>query len=582
MQDDIILSIKNLEVSFGSMPVIRDVNLSLARGEILALVGESGSGKSVLGRSILGLVPGDGKVSQGSIVFNGHSVTEPQSKEELRRLRGREIGLIFQEPLSSLNPNIRIGEQMFEAMREHTDLSMREIRERAIDMLRQVKLDNPEKLLNRYPHEFSGGMRQRIMIASVMMLKPALLIADEPTTALDAVVQYEVLNIMAEVARANGTAVILISHDLAVVAAYAQRIAVMEEGQLVEEGDTKEVLRRPRHDYTKRLLASTQLGVAAPVSGTRMAPLLEVENLSVDFVEKRLMGLLGKTVNHAVREVSLDIRPGEFVGLVGESGSGKSTIGRAIGNLVPQVSGQIRFDDSDLASCTSDEEYALRRRIRFVFQDPYSSLNPRMRIGHIVREGLRFDRSLSKNEKQKRTNEMLEAVGLPMEMAMRYPHALSGGQRQRVAIARALISRPDLVIADEPVSALDVTIQAQILDLLKKLQRDLGFACLFISHDLHIVEQLCARLYVLHRGRVMEQADTGTLFSAPRHPYTRRLMAASPRLEQGRDGLQLATTELPDVGGQEKFAFFDALLEGQSYKLSEAAPGHFIALQSVG
>ncbi len=579
-QNDTILSISNLEVSFGAASVIRDVNLTLDRGEILALVGESGSGKSVLGRSILGLVPGNGRVSQGHIHFNGHDVTNPTTKDELRHLRGREIGLIFQEPLSSLNPNLRIGEQMFEAMREHTDLSMRDIRERAIDMLKQVKLENPERLLNRYPHEFSGGMRQRIMIASVMMLKPALLIADEPTTALDAIVQHEVLNIMAEVARAHGTAVILISHDLAAVAAFAQRIAVMEKGELVETGDTDEVLRRPNHDYTKRLLASTQLGVAAPIVGTDSTPLLAVDDLSIDFVEKRLFGLLGQNVNHAVRNVSLAIRPGEFVGLVGESGSGKSTIGRAIAKLVPQVSGTVRFDDTNLGDCTGAEEYMLRRRIRFVFQDPYSSLNPRMRIEQIVREGLRFDRDLSKMEKQARAMEMLAAVGLSADMASRYPHALSGGQRQRVAIARALVSQPDLVIADEPVSALDVTIQAQILDLLKNLQQKLGFACLFISHDLHIVEQLCARLYVLHRGRVMEQAETGTLFSAPRHPYTRRLMSASPRLEQGVDGLQLSMTALPVVAEQDRTDYYNAKDAAQPYQLAEAAPGHFVALQA--
>ncbi|MBK0329761.1 ABC transporter ATP-binding protein [Rhodobacteraceae bacterium F11138] len=580
-RDDPILNIAGLKVSFGAAPVIHGADLTLHRGEIMALVGESGSGKSVLGRAILGLLPGGGRVSAGQIDFDGHDITAPDTPEELRRLRGRRIGMIFQEPLTSLNPNMRIGEQMAEAMRQHTDLGPRQIRDRAIDMLRQVRLKDPEALLNRFPHEFSGGMRQRIMIASVMMLKPALLIADEPTTALDAVVQREVLDIMADVARANGAAVLLISHDLAVVAAYASRVAVMEKGVLVETGATADVLRRPAHDYTRRLLASARLGQPAPVTGAAGTPLLTVEGLRVDFTESRLFGLLGRNVTHAVRGVSLDVRRGEFVGLVGESGSGKSTIGRAIARLAPKVAGRITFDGTDLDDCRGRAERRLRQRIRLVFQDPYSSLNPRMRIGRIVREGLRFDRDLSAAERRRRSLAMLDAVGIPAAMADRFPHALSGGQRQRVAIARALVSRPDLVIADEPVSALDVTIQAQILALLKQLQEEFGFACLFISHDLHIVEQLCARLVVLHRGRVMEQADTATLFARPRHPYTQRLMAASPRLEDGPEGLRLAKTAPPQAPEPGSPAFFDAQGTAAPYRLAEAAPGHFVALRGA-
>ncbi|WP_158970020.1 dipeptide ABC transporter ATP-binding protein [Chachezhania sediminis] len=574
-----LLTVEDLDISFGSVSVVNGVNLTLKPGEVLALVGESGSGKSMIGRSIMGLLPKAGRVSRGRIRFDGHEITAPESAEELRLLRGRSIGLIFQEPLSSLNPSMRIGEQMFEAMRLHTDLTEAQIRDHALDMLRQVRLDRPETLLNRYPHEFSGGMRQRIMIASVMMLKPRLLIADEPTTALDAVVQREVLDIMQDVARASGTAVILISHDLAVVARYADRIAVMEKGNLVEGGDTGAVLARPQHPYTRRLLDAAQLGTPTPVAGRAGVPLLTVEGLSVDFTEKKLMGLFGRTVHHAVRDVSLTVAPGEFVGLVGESGSGKSTIGRAICDLTPMTAGRVVFDGQAFGELPAAGERRLRRRIRMVFQDPFSSLNPRMRIGQIVREGLRHDRSLTAAERQTAAHDMLEAVGLDRNMADRFPHALSGGQRQRVAIARALIAQPDLIIADEPVSALDVTIQAQILALLKRLQAEFGFACLFISHDLHIVEQLCARLYVLHKGRLMEEAATPDLFAAPRHPYTRRLLGASPRLEKGPEGLRLAEDPAPDLSDN-AFEYYDATRVDDPYRLIEAGKGHRVAVRA--
>lgn len=576
---DVLLAVEDLEISFGPAAVVKGVNLTVKQGEVLALVGESGSGKSMIGRSILGLLPEPGRVTQGHIRFGSEEITSPTSPEALRKLRGRSIGLIFQEPLSSLNPTMRIGEQMFEAMRLHTNLSESQIRERAFDMLRQVRLDRPETLLNHYPHEFSGGMRQRIMIASVMMLQPKLLIADEPTTALDAVVQREVLDIMEELARANGTAVILISHDLAVVARYADRIAVMEQGVLVESGVTQKVLTRPQHPYTQRLLDAAQLGVPAPVAGREGEPLLKIENLSVDFTEKGWLGLVGGKVHHAVRDVSLTVAPGEFVGLVGKSGSGKSTIGRAVCGLTPSVGGRVIFDGRELGSLSSSEERKLRQRIRVVFQDPFSSLNPRMRIGRIIREGLRHDTSLSRDERQRAVEEMLEAVGLTREMANRFPHALSGGQRQRVAIARALIAKPDLIIADEPVSALDVTIQAQILSLLKNLQGEFGFACLFISHDLHIVEQLCARLYVLHNGRLMESAATPDLFAAPRHPYTRLLLSASPRLQKSDDGVMLAETELPHDEG-DATDYYDATRPDDPYHLVEAKAGHIVAVRA--
>ncbi len=576
---DVLLAVENLEISFGPAAVVKGVNLTVKQGEVLALVGESGSGKSMIGRSILGLLPEPGRVTQGHIRFGSEEITSPTSPEALRKLRGRSIGLIFQEPLSSLNPTMRIGEQMFEAMRLHTDLSESQIRERALDMLRQVRLDRPETLLNHYPHEFSGGMRQRIMIASVMMLQPKLLIADEPTTALDAVVQREVLDIMEELARANGTAVILISHDLAVVARYADRIAVMEQGVLVESGFTQKVLTRPQHPYTQRLLEAAQLGVPAPVAGREGEPLLKIENLSVDFTEKGWLGLVGGKVHHAVRDVSLTVAPGEFVGLVGKSGSGKSTIGRAVCGLTPSVGGRVTFDGRELGSLSSAEERKLRQRIRVVFQDPFSSLNPRMRIGRIIREGLRHETSLSRAERQRAVEEMLEAVGLTREMANRFPHALSGGQRQRVAIARALIAKPDLIIADEPVSALDVTIQAQILSLLKRLQAEFGFACLFVSHDLHIVEQLCARLYVLHNGRLMESAATPDLFAAPRHPYTRLLLSASPRLQRSENGVMLAETELPQDDG-DVTDYYDATRPDDPYHLVEAKAGHIVAVRA--
>lgn len=571
-----LLSIQGLDVSFrfsgDPLHVVKGVDLDIEPGRIHAVVGESGSGKTMLARSILGLLPPGALVDRGEILFEGNNLLD-LSPKEIRSVRGAGIGMIFQEPLVSLNPAMRVGTQMFEAMRLHTSLPDGEIRKQAIEMLDAVKMPDPVGALSRYPHEFSGGMRQRIMIASVMMLRPALLLADEPTTALDALVQREVLDIMANVVTSFGTAIMLVTHDLSVVARYADEISVMEKGLIVESGETRAVLRQPKHPYTRRLLSSLPRPPAkANVTETQVAPLLSAKGLHVQYELPAKFPFSKKRFVHALRGVSLDILPGEMLGIVGESGSGKSTLGRALIQLLKPSEGRVLFDGADLTMADRETLRSCRPDMQIVFQDPYSSLNPRMKLGEIVGEGLKRHKDMSAERKIERVRQIFEATGLESGFVERYPHEISGGQRQRIAIARALVTNPKLVVADEPVSALDVTVQKQILELLTDLKSEFSFACLFISHDLAVVESICDRVMVMHQGRIVESAGAGVLFSEPRHPYTRRLMAAAPILTPVGDGYELDAARSNTIE-DDRWDTFDEHLP-----LREVGPRHFAAV----
>jgi peptide/nickel transport system ATP-binding protein len=501
--------------------LLDDFSLELVAGEFLAIVGESGSGKTLATRAIVDLLPAGVVRSAGAIRFAGRDLARLPTAE-IRRLRGVDIGLVFQEPMVSLNPSMRIGAQLEEGLKLHRAMSPAERRSACVAMLRRVRIADPERCLASYPHEFSGGMRQRIMLASVMLLRPKLLIADEPTTALDTLSQREVMDVMAELAAECGTAIILITHDLGLVGRYAERAIVLEKGRIVEAGATGEILRAPRHPYTRRLIESLPRRRAAPPPQA-VGLLLEVDNLTVWYRRR------GERVSfRALDDVSLKVGRGETVAVVGGSGSGKTTLGRAVLGLVEGAEGKVRFDGLDPYSRDRAERHAFRLATQLVFQDPYSSLDPRMRVAEIVGEPLRH-LSLSTVERRDRIGEMLAEVSLEA-FAERYPHQLSGGQRQRVAIARAIITRPRFVVADEPVSALDVTIQAQVLRLLAALQARYGFSCLFISHDLGVVEEIADRVIVMQSGRIVESGSREEIFDRPQHPFTREMLNATPTL----------------------------------------------------
>ncbi|AIC31111.1 oligopeptide/dipeptide ABC transporter ATP-binding protein (plasmid) [Rhizobium etli bv. mimosae str. IE4771] len=500
--------------------VVDGVSLTLHRGERVGIVGESGSGKSMLMRAVIGLLPPGIVKRGGSIDFGGRDM-DSLAPDDMRALRGAGIGLIFQEPMTSLNPALRIGRQMEEGLALHTSKDAAARRAAIVSMLERVGIPNPEEAMNAYPHEFSGGMRQRIMIASVMLLEPALLIADEPTTALDAVVQRDVLELLRELVKEKGTAMVLISHDMAMVAQYTDRLLVMEKGVCVEEGRTQDLLSAPRHDYTKKLLSALpRRGPERTISDGQS--IASVKNL-------RLAYGSGKSAKAVLHGIDLDIHPGEIVALVGGSGSGKTTLGRVMAGLLKPNDGSMTFRGGEISRRSGNyDDY--RANCQMIFQDPYSSLDPRMRISDIVGAPLRHERKSTRAERRTRVEEVLVEVGLGPEFADRFPHQLSGGQRQRVAIARAIARRPDLVIADEAVSALDLTVKAQILRLLARLQEEHGFACLFISHDLGVVEQIADRVIVMHKGRIEEQGTKADIFDNPASDYTKRLLEAVPAL----------------------------------------------------
>ena len=530
-----LVSVSNLSLTVGpgGREIVSGVSFEVAPGEMVGIVGESGSGKTQAARAIMGLTPAPLVVAGGSIKFEGVDVTRA-APAALRKLRGARIGMVFQEPMTSLNPSMPIGRQLEEGLRLHRkDLSASARRERILEMLRRVGIRDPKGAMEAWPHEFSGGMRQRMMLASVMLLEPALLIADEPTTALDAVVQRDVLELMVDLTREHHTAVLMISHDLPMVARYTERMVVMQHGKVLETGATAAILERPQHPYTRKLLDAMPRRLPARQLG-KEAPIVEVKNLVVDYAgHQRLFSRTG--AKRALNGIDLHVKPREVVAVVGGSGSGKTTLGRAIAGLLAPTSGQILFRGQKVdRRSASWRDYRLN--CQMVFQDPYSSLDPRMTIGQLVGEGLRMLEDMPAAEKRRRVDEVLAEVGLGSEYAKRYPHEMSGGQRQRVAIARAIVRRPAFVIADEPVSALDVTVRAQVLDLFADLQERHGFSCLFISHDLGVVEQVADRVVVMRDGGIVEQGSRDAVFDQPREEYTRSLLSAIPALESTETG----------------------------------------------
>lgn len=522
-----LLSIEGLTVAAGDHVLLADFSLAIESGEFVAIVGESGSGKTMSARSILGLLPAGVSMRAGRIALDGRSLTT-LSPREMRSVRGSEIGMVFQEPMTSLNPSMPIGRQLDEALRLHRPMTSAARHQACVEMLRRVRIADPAACMASYPHEFSGGMRQRIMLASVMLLKPRLLIADEPTTALDTLSQREVMDVMAELASEYGTAVMLITHNLGLVARYASRAVVLEKGRTVEQGRAAQILTAPADPYTRRLVGS--LPARGPARSLERKEMLAVKDLVVSFRRRRQ-----RTSFNAVDGVSLTVAPGETVAVVGGSGSGKTTLGRAVLGLTDIAAGSIRFDGLDPHSAAKAEQAAFRRSTQLVFQDPYSSLDPRMRVRDIIAQPLRHHPELSPSERRERVDGILAEVGLT-QLADRYPHQMSGGQRQRVAIGRAVVTHPRFVVADEPVSALDATIQAGVLRLFAKLQQSHGFACLFISHDLGVVEQIADRVIVMQAGRIVEEGSRDAIFDHPRHEFTREMLAATPSLGDIQSG----------------------------------------------
>ncbi|EUB98907.1 Quaternary-amine-transporting ATPase, Nickel-transporting ATPase [Rhizobium sp. CF080] len=531
--DRLSLSVRGLS----DHQIVRDVSFRVDAGEIVGIVGESGSGKTMVARSLMNLQPPAISISGGDVRFEGRSVPAMTGKQ-VRALRGARLGMVFQEPMTSLNPSMTIGRQLEEPLKLHARLDAPRRRERILDILRRVDIRDPEAAFRAFPHQFSGGMRQRIMLASAMLLKPSLLIADEPTTALDALVQREVLELMLEMVRDEKTALLMISHDLPMVARYCDRIIVMRQGEVVEQGPVAEIISRPRHDYTRELLQSMPMRGPLRIIDQAASAVVEVKGLEVEYRTKA--GLLApKTIKKALHGIDLCIRSGEIVALVGASGSGKTTLGRCIAGLVPASSGGIFFAGK-VVKPGSPAWHHYRLNCQMIFQDPFGSLDPRMKIREIVVEALRHDRQAGRVEKAERVRAVLEEVGLDGRYLDRYPHELSGGQRQRVAIARAVVGRPQFVIADEAVSALDVTVRTKVLQLLADLQRRHGFSCLFISHDLSVVEQLADRVVVMRDGVIVEEGKRDAIFVAPQHEYTRALLSAIPTLTRTDTGVSLS------------------------------------------
>ncbi|MEU2335461.1 ABC transporter ATP-binding protein [Streptomyces sp. NPDC013172] len=532
-----LLSIRGLSVSYrtrgGTVPAVRGVDLDVWPGQVTAVVGESGSGKSTTAHAVIRLLAANGTVEAGTIGFGRHDLAT-LSEAELRTVRGARIGLVPQDPTVSLNPVKRVGEQVAEVLRIHGRATRRSAAAEAVAVLDRAGLADAAVRARQYPHELSGGMRQRVLIAIAIAAGPELIIADEPTSALDVTVQRVILDHLQRLAEESGTAVLLVTHDLGVAADRSQRLVVMERGRVVEAGETRSVLADPQHEYTRRLLASApgaataapRTPVAAGAADPATVPLVEVRDLVKEF-RLPLTGGEARTLR-AVDGVSLTLHRGRTLALVGESGSGKSTTARLVLRLADPTSGQVLFDGADVTTARAGQVRELRRRAQLVYQNPYASLNPRFSIGDVVTEPLRAFKVGDRASRLDRARELLDRVALPAATLERRPAELSGGQRQRVAIARALALSPDLVVCDEPVSALDVSVQAQVLELLAELQERTGVAYLFISHDLAVVRQIAHEVAVMRAGRVVETGPPEALFTAPRHAYTRELLAAIP------------------------------------------------------
>ncbi|KQR12299.1 ABC transporter ATP-binding protein [Cellulomonas sp. Leaf334] len=562
-----VLQVRDLGVDFyvdGTWyPAATGISYDVRPGEVLAIVGESGSGKTQSSMALMGLLPPNGRARGSAVIGDRELIGMPPHK--LRRIRGKEIAMIFQEPMTALNPVFTIGFQIVETLRTHFEMGPADARVRALELLRLVEIPNPETRIDAYPHQLSGGQRQRAMIAQALACDPKLLIADEPTTALDVTVQAEILKLMRDLRSRIDSGIVLITHDMGVVADMADTMIVMKDGKVVEQGEARQLFSNPQHPYTIKLLdavphlgrstetepsatSATPVQDATAATTTDRAVVLEAQQMVIEYPGRRRTPAF-----RAVDGVDLTIRAGEVVGLVGESGSGKTTIGRAIVGLQPVTGGSLRIVGQDMVGASTKDLKPLRTKVGMVFQDPGSSLNPRLPIGESIAEPLLLHRGLKGTAMSKAVETLLDQVQLPRAMRNRYPHELSGGQRQRVGIARSLALEPQLLVADEPTSALDVSVQATVLALFQDLQREHGFACLFISHDLAVVEMLADRIAVMHNGKLVEVGETAQVVNHPRDPYTQRLLAAVP---------------VPDPAAQQaRREARDALLEAQRDEL---------------
>ncbi len=605
MLDQPIAQIKKLRVEFqtkdGPVVGVEDVSFQVNPGETVCIVGESGSGKSVSSLSLMRLVEfGGGEIAGGQLLFDrrgGEEMDLSHADQDLmKQIRGNEIGMIFQEPMTALNPVFTVGRQLTEGLRIHKDMNKAQAEERALELLRQVRIPEPERRLKQYPHELSGGMRQRVVIAMAMACEPRLLIADEPTTALDVTIQAEILALMDRLKRETGTAVMFITHDMAVVAQMADRVVVMFRGNKVEEGTVKEIFENPQHDYTKALLAAVpklgeMQGKAAPEpmkllgeEGQKIAPipgtnevLLTVKNLTTRFAVKG--GLLRRTISnvHAVEDVSFTLNRGQTLSLVGESGCGKSSAGRSILRLVEPMAGEVDLDGVDIMKLDQAGLRKARLDMQMIFQDPFASLNPQMQLVDQVAEPMRNYGVASGSELQDRVAQLFDKVQLPRSFMRRFPHEMSGGQRQRIAIARALALNPKLIIADEAVSALDVSVQAQVLNLMMELQSELGLSYLFISHDMAVVERVSHHVGVMYLGRIVELGPRARVFENPQHPYTQALMKAVPIADPNKRKSEKDLNFKPIPSPIHPIGY-----KPEPSEYNEVEPGHFILTTDSG
>ncbi|WP_170598430.1 ABC transporter ATP-binding protein [Ruegeria arenilitoris] len=605
MLDQPIAQIRELRVEFqtkdGPVVGVEDVSFEVRPGETVCIVGESGSGKSVSSLSLMRLVEfGGGEIAGGQLIFDRTDGTEldlaKTDQDLMKQIRGNEIGMIFQEPMTALNPVFTVGRQLTEGLRIHKDMSKSQAEARALELLKQVRIPEPERRLKQYPHELSGGMRQRVVIAMAMACEPRLLIADEPTTALDVTIQAEILALMDRLKRETGTAVMFITHDMAVVAQMADRVVVMYRGNKVEEGTVTEIFENPQHDYTKALLAAVpklgeMRGKSAPepmkllgVEGQKIAPipgteevLLSVRNLTTRFPVKG--GILRRTISnvHAVEDVSFTLNRGQTLSLVGESGCGKSSAGRSILRLIEPMAGEISLDGVDIMKLEQKGLRKARLDMQMIFQDPFASLNPQMQLVDQVAEPMRNYGVASGSELQDRVAQLFDKVHLPRSFMRRFPHEMSGGQRQRIAIARALALNPKLIIADEAVSALDVSVQAQVLNLMMELQSELGLSYLFISHDMAVVERVSHHVGVMYLGRIVELGPRARVFENPQHPYTQALMKAVPIADPNQRKTEKDLNFKPIPSPIHPIGYEPAPSE---YR--EVEPGHFILTTDSG
>ena len=606
--EKVALEIKNLSVEFDvrgrTVNAVSDVSWNVKKGETLAIVGESGSGKSVSALAILKLIPNPpGKITSGSIFFEGKDIVKT-SDTEIRNIRGKKISMIFQEPMTSLNPLMTIGKQISEVLDRHLKLSKKETYKKAKNILDIVQIPDSKRWLNGYPHEMSGGMRQRVMIAMALVCEPTVLIADEPTTALDVTIQAQILGLIKKLQKDIGMSVVFITHDMGVVAEIADRVVVMLGGKKVEEGNVNEIFHNPKHPYTKSLLAvvprlGSMRGRSLPAKFSNLdikrtegddvietnnnelidikdnvrrsePPILEIENLTTRFSIKSSFGFSKGNV-HAVEGIDLLLQQGETIGIVGESGCGKSTLGKSIMRLVEPYSGKIKVRGKDIISLSKKDMFPIRKEVQIVFQDPYSSLNPRLTVGQIVSEGMKLHKVCHETEIKDKLIEVFKKVGLSEFHINNYPHEFSGGQRQRIGIARALALSPSIIIADEAVSALDVSIQAQVINLMMELQEEYGLSYLFISHDMAVIERVCHKVAVMYLGEIVELGSRSQVFENPQHPYTKKLMKAVPIADPKlrKKEFNLMTDEIPSLVKPNNY-------EPEKVNLIKVEEGHFI------